>query len=266
MRRRRAPTPGDDPEKAIRFRRGCRGDIEPGVGINRRSEARNDCQLTMMDECMRANMPILNDCKGELMADRSSDRPILLGGEHVGLALMVREDVSKIAHWHQDLEFTANIGGPGEAHSLEMRQEAFERNARPRPDSIEFAVILLATGQLVGFGGLFDISRAMAANLFVGIGARDSWNKGVGTEATRLLCEYGFFFRNLHNIKVEVNGYNRRAIRLYERIGFKPVGRLRGVILMNGKRYDQVIMDLLSDEFEMKHVAGFKTLEMPAGT
>jgi hypothetical protein len=25
-------------------------------------------------------------------------------------------------------------------------------------------------------------------------------------EATRLICEYGFFFRNLHSIKVEVNG------------------------------------------------------------
>jgi RimJ/RimL family protein N-acetyltransferase len=63
-----------------------------------------------------------------------------------------------------------------------------------RHDSVEFAVILRSNGQLVGSGGLFDISRAMTATLFAGIGERELWNKGLDTEATRLLCEYGFFF------------------------------------------------------------------------
>jgi RimJ/RimL family protein N-acetyltransferase len=174
---------------------------------------------------------------------------------------MRRDDVPIIARWHQDLEFTASIGSPGEAHSVEMRQEAFDRNARMRPDSVEFAVVLLSTGQLIGFGGLFDISRALTATLFIGIGERQLWSKGYGTEATRLICEYGFFFRNLHSIKVEVNGYNRRALRVYERLGFRLVGRLRGTILLNGSRYDQVIMDLLRDELKFRHVLAFADLE-----
>jgi RimJ/RimL family protein N-acetyltransferase len=193
------------------------------------------------------------------------DRPILLAGHRIGLALMRKEDVPAIARWHQDLEFTASIGSPGEAHSLEMRQEAYEKNSRMRPDSVEFAVILLSTGQLVGFGGLFDISRAMTAALFVGIGERDLCNKGLGTEATRLICEYGFFFRNLYSIKVEVNGYNRRAIRVYERLGFKLVGRVRGAIMLNGNRYDQVLMDLLRQEFKLEHAARFENLGKTAG-
>jgi len=193
------------------------------------------------------------------------DRPIMLAGPRVGLALMRKEDVPAIARWNQDLEFTARMGNPGEAHSLEMRQEAYDRNARMRADSIEFAVVLLATGQLIGFGGLFDITRAMTATLFVGIGERDQWGKGLGTEATRLICEYGFFFRSLHSIKVEVNGYNRRALRVYDRLGFKPVGRLRGAILMNGSRYDQVIMDLLRHELTLEHVARFQSLDCASG-
>ena len=194
-----------------------------------------------------------------------NDRPVLLGGHRVGLALMRKEDVPTIARWNQDLEFTAEIGSPGEAHSLEMRQELYEKNSRMRPDSVEFAVILLSTGQLIGFGGLFDISRAMTATLFVGIGERDHWNKGLGTEATRLICEYGFFFRNLHSIKVEVNGYNRRAIRVYERLGFKLVGRIRDAIMLNGRRYDQVIMDLLRQEFKLEHAARFQNLGSAPG-
>jgi RimJ/RimL family protein N-acetyltransferase len=190
-----------------------------------------------------------------------TQRPLLLQGTKVGLALMRREDVPAIARWNQDLGFTASIGSPGEAHTLEMRQEAFDRNSRVRPDSVEFAVVLLATGEPIGFGGLFDITRALIATLFVGIGERALWGRGCGTEATRLICEYGFFFRSLHSIKVEVNGYNQRAIRLYERLGFREAGRLRGAILLNGNRYDQVIMDLLRSELPLQHVAAFGDLE-----
>jgi len=194
--------------------------------------------------------------------DRPKDsRPILLEGHKVALALMLKEDIPALARWNQDLEFTARMGSPGEAHSLEMRQEFYDKNARMRADSVEFAVLLLSTGQLIGFGGLFDLSRAMTATLFVGIGERDHWGEGLGCEATRLICEYGFFFRSLHGIKVEVNGYNRRAIRVYERLGFKPVGRLRDAIVMNGNRYDQVIMDLLRHELTLEHVARFQSLE-----
>jgi RimJ/RimL family protein N-acetyltransferase len=189
------------------------------------------------------------------------DRPMLMGGNTVGLALMRPEDVPVIARWNQDLEFTARIGTPGEAHTVEMRQEFYEKHSRPRQDNVEFAVILLSTGQLVGFGGLSDVSRALTATLFVGIGERGLWGKGLGTEATRLICEYGFFFRNLYSIKVEVNGYNHRAIRIYERLGFKSAGRVRGVIMLNGRRYDQIIMDLLRVEFELHHVGQFEKLE-----
>jgi RimJ/RimL family protein N-acetyltransferase len=189
------------------------------------------------------------------------DRPMLLRGHAVGLALMRPEDVPVIARWNQDLEFTASIGTPGEAHTVEMRQEFYQKHSRPRHDNIEFAVILLSIGQLVGFGGLSDISRALTATLFVGIGERGLWGKGLGTEATRLICEYGFFFRSLYSIKVEVNGYNHRAIGMYERLGFKSIGRVRGAILLNGQRYDQIIMDLLRKEFELVHVGQFKKLE-----
>ena len=182
-------------------------------------------------------------------------------GNSVGLALMRAEDVPTIARWNQDLEFTARLGTPGEAHTLEMRQEAYKQNSRPKPDSAEFAVIELGTGRLVGFGGLFDITRALAATMFVGIGEATLRRKGFGTEASRLICEYGFFFRNLHSIKVEVHEYNGAARRVYERLGFKTVGRLRGANLLNNRRYDEIIMDMLHSEFELKHVARFQSLE-----
>ena len=76
-----------------------------------------------------------------------------------------------------------------------------------------------------------------------------------------MICEYGFFFRNLRSIKVEVHEYNQAARRVYERLGFKTAGRLRGVNLLNNRRYDEIIMDLLRSEFELIHVARFQSLE-----
>jgi hypothetical protein len=43
------------------------------------------------------------------------------------------------------------------------------------------------------------------------------------------------------------------------------VGRVGGALLLNGDRYDQVIMDLLRTEFELKHVTRFQGLAQGPG-
>lgn len=145
------------------------------------------------------------------------------------------------------------------------RQDFYERNSPITADSAEFSVVELDAGHLVGFGGLFDITRAMTATMFVGIGDPARRKRGFGTEAARLICEYGFFFRSLHSIKVEAHAYNVEARRLYGRLGFKTVGRLRGANLLNNRRYDEVIMDLLHCDLELKHVGRFQSLENNGG-
>ena len=183
-------------------------------------------------------------------------------GTDVGLALLQSDDVPAIAAWNQNLAFTARLGTPGEAHTLEQRQKFFDDNSRMAADSAEFAIIELSSSRLVGFGGLFDIDRAMIGKLFVGIGDAADRGRGYGSEASRLICEYGFFFRSLYAIRVEVHGYNHGARRVYERIGFKLAGRLRGANLLNNRRYDEIVMDLLRDELELKHVTQFRDLEL----
>jgi hypothetical protein len=48
---------------------------------------------------------------------QASSRVMLMSGNSVGLSVMLAEDVPTIARWNQDLEFTASIGTPGEAHT-----------------------------------------------------------------------------------------------------------------------------------------------------
>jgi len=187
-------------------------------------------------------------------------RPQLLQGSHVGLAVMHAEDAPIFARWYQDLRFTARLGLPGEVQTLEMRRQELEQNTRIKPNEICFSIILCETGAVIGFGGLFDITRALTASMFIAI-APELWGRGYGSEASRLILEYGFFFKSLHAIKIEVNGFNAAALGMYERLGFKPAGRVRGALLLNGRRYDQIIMDLLRDELETRHVKEFRSLE-----
>lgn len=125
----------------------------------------------------------------EVADQDNTRRAINLAGDRVGLSVMKSQDMPAIALWNQNLDFTARLGVPGETHTLEARQDFYERDSPITDSSAEFSIIELDTGQLVEFGGLFDITRAMTATMFVGIGHSDQRKRGFGTEAARLICE-----------------------------------------------------------------------------
>ena len=88
------------------------------------------------------------------------------------------------------------------------------------------------------------------ATLGIFIGEVDYRNNGYGTEAIRLILEYGFHYMNLNNIQLKVFECNQRAMACYKKCGFKEMGRRRKEIFINGKFYDALYMDILREEFE----------------
>ncbi|MNL60802.1 Acetyltransferase (GNAT) family protein [compost metagenome] len=59
------------------------------------------------------------------------------------------------------------------------------------------------------------------------IGAHDCWGKGYGTEAVRLLVTHGFERLKLREIVLGVFDFNVRAIRSYEKVGFRHASTIR---------------------------------------
>ncbi len=84
----------------------------------------------------------------------------------------------------------------------------------------------------------------------VGIGERDYWGKGYGTDAMRILIRYAFRELNLNRINLTVFAYNPRAIKSYEKLGFKEEGRERQWLHRDGRRWDMLYMGLLRREWE----------------
>jgi aminoglycoside 6'-N-acetyltransferase len=116
------------------------------------------------------------------------------------------------------------------------------------PEVTGFAVE--ADGVLIGAIGFYEETgpdyRHAGMDLFL---ATASQNQGLGTEALRLVAGYLFEDRGHHRLVIDPAASNARAIKAYERIGFKPVGVMRLYERgRDGTFHDGLLMDLLRDE------------------
>jgi [ribosomal protein S5]-alanine N-acetyltransferase len=184
------------------------------------------------------------------------DRKLVLKSERLGFATLIREDIPTMTAWFQNLEHSVYIfGAVGRPMTLEAETKWFEEAATPSQSVVTFSILELETNRLIGTCSLMDINPVNGlATLGIGIGETECLGKGYGTEAVKLLVEYGMFFLNLHNIKLEVFGFNPRAIRAYEKAGFSLVGRRRTAYVLGGERYDDIIMDITRDEVDLSRM------------
>ncbi|WP_237197348.1 GNAT family N-acetyltransferase [Rothia nasimurium] len=88
-------------------------------------------------------------------------------------------------------------------------------------------------------------------------------NKGYGTEATKLMVDYGFEKLGLHRIELEVLDFNERAKHVYTSCGFVPEGRRREAFLIDGEYHDAVLKAVLHSDWEAaRSVAGHLALDL----
>lgn len=173
-----------------------------------------------------------------------------IAGERVYLSPINVEDAEKYTEWINDLDVTINLSLAPNVYSLEMEREALIRLSK---EGYNFAIVTLDNDKLIGNCGLLNVNlihRTAEAGIF--IGNKDYWNKGYGTEAMKLLLDYGFNLLNLNNIMLRVLSFNKRAIKSYEKCGFKEIGRRREAYIIGNKKYDFIFMDILASEFEGK--------------
>lgn len=85
------------------------------------------------------------------------------------------------------------------------------------------------------------------------IGDESARGRGIGTEAARLMIQYGFEELGLHRIYLRVLAGNERAIRSYEKAGFKKEGCLHHDVCINGEYVDIVWMAIVNEEKESEN-------------
>jgi aminoglycoside 6'-N-acetyltransferase len=163
-----------------------------------------------------------------------------LRGERVTLRPIAVDDVPRLA------EIAAE---PEIAHWwLGITEDDLRDKAGPDKDALVF--VIEDEGEVVGLvqAGEEDDPDYRHANIDIFLTSARS-GQGLGRDAIRTLAHHLFEDRGHHRIVIDPAAANERAIRTYERIGFRRVGIMRryerGV---DGEWHDGLLLDLLRDE------------------
>lgn len=178
----------------------------------------------------------------------------LLQGTMVRLAARDPEtDAAAVAGWSVDTEYLRLFDAePAYPRSVAVVRRQLEQLGESR-DQFSFLIYRLVPDDPdpIGLIELDGIEWTHGEGwLGIGLGARDCWGQGYGTDAVKLILRYGFTELNLHRISLTVFAYNSRAIRLYRRLGFVEEGRAREFLQRDGRRWDMIFMGLLRTEWQ----------------
>lgn len=86
--------------------------------------------------------------------------------------------------------------------------------------------------------------KKKSADIAIMLGDLSYAGLGLGGEAMRVLINYAFRYFRLTEITLGVIAENTKAVRAYEKLGFKETGRKKDVIHYGLETYDHVAMSL----------------------
>lgn len=134
-----------------------------------------------------------------------------------------------------------------------MRRSAVERMFESRESSTtdeSFAIHRAGREEPIGVISLTSISGAnLSADFSVIVGEAEDRERGLGSEAIRILLRYAFGELGLNRVGLSVFDFNELARAAYEKLGFREEGRLRQAIRRDGSFHDAILMRILASEW-----------------
>lgn len=163
-------------------------------------------------------------------------------------------EASLYARWQRDSEYMRLLDADAlPLFTARQHKEGMEEELK-NPKAFIFSIRTIADDRLIGFVALDGVNWNHGDTFVgIGLGEREFWGQGYGTEAMELVLQYAFTELNLHRVSLNVFEYNPRAIRSYEKAGFRVEGRQRQAFEREGRRWDAIYMGILREEWEQKH-------------
>lgn len=162
--------------------------------------------------------------------------------------------IERYTEWMNDFEVTDYIGRSSQVCTSSFEQEYLEKAAKDTKN-VSFDIVDLVSDKHIGTISLENFKWVPRnATLGIFIGDSEYRSKGYGTEAIKLILEYGFKYLNLHSVKLDLLSCNERAHKCYLKCGFKDTGYTRDRIFIDGKYYNELHMDILDTEFTGNYI------------
>jgi RimJ/RimL family protein N-acetyltransferase len=181
--------------------------------------------------------------------------PPVVQGRRVTLRRHVPANLAAIERWYADPEL-ARLSRYSTRPMSHEEVEHFFQSRLLAPDAFAYAIHERPSERLIGLTTFSNLDVDNGSVLFhITIGEADAQGRGLGTEATELMLGIAFETLGLHRVGLSVFAFNGRAIRAYEKAGFRVEGRLREAIWRDGQHCDEVEMGVLADEWRARRQA-----------
>ncbi|HEY8597385.1 MAG TPA: GNAT family protein [Thermomicrobiales bacterium] len=173
---------------------------------------------------------------------------VAIVGDRLALGPLRRDLIPVYGRWTNDFAVTRTLRS-SQPTTIEQVTASYDQLGGDER-SVNFTIYLRDGWRPIGNTALVDLDwRARTAEFILFIGEADCRGQGYGTEATRLMLDYAFTALGLHSVMLKVYDFNLAGRRVYEKAGFRTIGRRRECQLMGGTLWDVEYMDCLAREF-----------------
>jgi diamine N-acetyltransferase len=174
----------------------------------------------------------------------------VLYGNRVRLRSIERTDIPTFVRWFNDPEVRQYLLMYAPM-SAAMEERWFETQLETK-DGFFLAIEarIEDTWLHIGNAGLHRVDwKNRHATYGIVLGEKAYWGQGFGTDATHTVLRFAFDELNLHRVELEVYDFNPRAMRCYEKAGFRREGTRRQGLFRDGQYHDTHHMAILREEF-----------------
>jgi len=129
-------------------------------------------------------------------------------------------------------------------HRLRLQERLKDHN------SIWWTIATKEPDEAIGTTALVRIDWVgRMATFYIAIAEAKNWSKGYGSEVTKLIVDYAFETLNFNRIQLHVSTENPRAVKAYEKNGFKIEGTLRQAMYFANQYHDFYLMAILKEDW-----------------
>ncbi len=174
----------------------------------------------------------------------------IVKGQDISLRLLTEQDKNFLLKWLTDERVLNFWEGKSAVFDLDRIKEDFysEENGLIR-------TIIEYQGQPIGYCQMYVLDKESmkeydyksTKKVIYGvdqfIGEPEFWGKGIGTDFMKLVLSYLFNDKSANAVILDPHADNKRAIRCYEKVGFKIVKSLPKHELHDGEMVDCYLME-----------------------
>lgn len=165
----------------------------------------------------------------------------ILQGKQIFLRRLTEEDATQeYVNWMNDPEINQYLESRFYSQTIESTK-AFIRSVS-NDNNYQFGIFIKESGKHIGnikIGSINHFHRF--ADIGFLIGDKDSWGKGIATEAIKLVSEFAFKTLKLHKLWGGAYSPNKGSAKAFLKNGYQQEGAKKNQYLCHGEYVDDVL-------------------------